>query len=776
MKKYILFILMLPAMLFGQTAQIELNSAISGGYGALSFGDLQAIYGYALMSPVGIGSASAALSNAIAQGYGTLSPGDLAIVMTYGAATGVGGSATNALHVGSSGSVYDGDLLTNLNGTFTGAAYLNNSSTLPSIGLLPNYFVPFVLGTPGGSFLNSVQGAIGITNGNTLVAPYFQGDGSKLTGISGGSGGGTNFASITVTNNVNAGTFSGNGFNVTNLNPNSLVPPLNTTFSITNTSPLATWTNTSGSHGTMDYSTGNATNSGTYTASGFIGNGGGLTNTPLALGTIATGSNGASAVWMVGLDAAGKATTNAVPSGDGSGGGGSVTNQLGSFSPVDNIFSVKQFGAYGDGVVLTNVFVAAGSSNLFCPTSPFSTNDVGLVLEVWKVGTTNVDFVPTNITTTIAAFINPSNVQMGMAAVVSNGMPWEPGTIALKGHDDTSAFQALYNYLVLTNTQIGSSGYVPYGNYIINGGFTNVLSGEPLATAQIVIPVSPNRLFLNRSILLYGATPPAMSADTATFYAPFQGGTVIWSTRDGTGAGLLSQGGTNGCAIIATSDAAGGATTPFNAITPIFRNLTFVAKPDPKLVALNMLWAANLEADHLVFNTGIAPGGITNNPSDTDTGSCAIITPALYNGGDIKLTSIDVSGFRFGYATGEHTCGDNLGAYSCDIGFVFLVGSAPEQFTQLRSEHNRVPFLNQANGTAGPFAAVVNVQTSYIEAIATGWNVEAVTFFDQGINSATHLHGQIGYVHGAVGTGPDHNFTSYASGGSCNWQTNDLAK
>ena len=69
------------------------------------------------------------------------------------------------------------------------------------------------------------------------------------------------------------------------------------------------------------------------------GNGGGLTNTPLQLGIVATGSNGAAATMMLGLDASGKPTTNAVPAGGSAGniGWAQITN-----SPATNI-SVGSF-------------------------------------------------------------------------------------------------------------------------------------------------------------------------------------------------------------------------------------------------------------------------------------------------------------------------------------------------------------------------------------------------------------------------------------------------
>ncbi|MDE2106196.1 MAG: hypothetical protein KGL39_53750 [Patescibacteria group bacterium] len=58
-----------------------------------------------------------------------------------------------------------------------------------------------------------------------------------------------------------------------------------------------------------------STQTNTYISGVISGNGSGLTNVPVTLGSAITGSNGAAAAWMLGMDAAGNVTSNAVPSG-----------------------------------------------------------------------------------------------------------------------------------------------------------------------------------------------------------------------------------------------------------------------------------------------------------------------------------------------------------------------------------------------------------------------------------------------------------------------------
>jgi hypothetical protein len=111
----------------------------------------------------------------------------------------------------------------------------------------------------------------------------------------------------------------------------------------------------------------NVTFNGSFT--GFLaGSGAGLTNTPLALGTVATGSNGAAAIWMVGLDAAGNPTTNAVPSGSGGSTANTIQTNSAGFVPaavqltnVNNTFSGTLIGPVSLSGTLNVTNINAGS-------------------------------------------------------------------------------------------------------------------------------------------------------------------------------------------------------------------------------------------------------------------------------------------------------------------------------------------------------------------------------------------------------------------------------
>jgi hypothetical protein len=100
-----------------------------------------------------------------------------------------------------------------------------------------------------------------------------------------------------------------------------------------------------------------------YITGQFTGNGAGLTNVSLVLGKSSTGSNGAAASWMLGLDSTGKTTTNAVPS------GGSQTpitsdinynlhqsTNLTYLSTTSNVGN----GSFGYGLIFPNDFAQTG--------------------------------------------------------------------------------------------------------------------------------------------------------------------------------------------------------------------------------------------------------------------------------------------------------------------------------------------------------------------------------------------------------------------------------
>jgi len=120
--------------------------------------------------------------------------------------------------------------------------------------------------------------------------------------------------SITLSNATFTGLLSGNLAGGTNL-------PFAKTFSSTN----GYFTFTANSDGSTNV---------TFVMTNAAGNGINLTNVSVQLGIVATGSNGSAATMMLGLDASGKATTNAVPAGGAVGniGWAQITN-----SPATNI-------------------------------------------------------------------------------------------------------------------------------------------------------------------------------------------------------------------------------------------------------------------------------------------------------------------------------------------------------------------------------------------------------------------------------------------------------
>jgi hypothetical protein len=113
-----------------------------------------------------------------------------------------------------------------------------------------------------------------------------------------------------------------------------------------------------------------------YITGQFTGNGAGLTNVSLVLGKISTGSNGAAASWMVGLDSTGKTTTNAVPSGGGTIPNGLVTNSSTAGLTVTNSSAVG-------GVPLTNGYVGDPNGQYFFDTSQ-ATPPSGISMQMQK--------------------------------------------------------------------------------------------------------------------------------------------------------------------------------------------------------------------------------------------------------------------------------------------------------------------------------------------------------------------------------------------------------
>jgi hypothetical protein len=126
-------------------------------------------------------------------------------------------------------------------------------------------------------------------------------------------------------------------------------------------------------------------------------------------------------------------------------------------------FSVKSYGAAGNGVVAADCSITSGSDNLTCPVGQFSPASVGSVIAVYEAGAKIHGFVQP-LSTRITAFIDARNVLLSSSAINTAS----PASRTVWGTDDTKSLQQALDSIA---SAAGSGGelYFPPGIYLTRG-------------------------------------------------------------------------------------------------------------------------------------------------------------------------------------------------------------------------------------------------------------------------------------------------------------------
>jgi len=121
----------------------------------------------------------------------------------------------------------------------------------------------------------------------------------------------------------------------------------------------------------------------------------------------------------------------------------------------DNVLSVAEFGAIGDGIQLLDFNVTG--SNLNSPTAVFTAKDIGKVVSIADAGASGEHLV-----TTISAFVDSNNVTLVLSATTN-----ATNKLGSYGTDNMKPLQDAFNYAIENNVKL----YAPEGVFLI--GDTN---------------------------------------------------------------------------------------------------------------------------------------------------------------------------------------------------------------------------------------------------------------------------------------------------------------
>ena len=326
-------------------------------------------------------------------------------------------------------------------------------------------------------------------------------------------------------------------------------------------------------------------------------------------------------------------------------------------------FSIKSYGALGDGQMVTDGAITSGTKALACLTStPFAAGDVGKTIMILGAGATGV----TTHVTTITAFTDSGHV-----TVAANAGATTTAALVMWATDDTAAIQSAINAAV-TYAQ-AHAGYAqvyipaaPNAFYGVAGAL--VTGASTYGNSQLTIPIVATTA-AKVTLELLGAgtgaatrhwlqTVPAANSSCLVSMGSFASAAA--QTTSLNAAGMASMLGGPGGANTAPNDY-GTSNQRFNNVSVVLRGMSILTTHTANGIgygAFNFHGMACASAIDVSISTAApVPGNWYSNPATFATGLVVgAIMPANGNNDSCVLRNFVVQGgyVRGIYAT-EHT-------------------------------------------------------------------------------------------------------------------------
>ncbi|MFF9171734.1 MULTISPECIES: hypothetical protein [unclassified Streptomyces] len=389
----------------------------------------------------------------------------------------------------------------------------------------------------------------------------------------------------------------------------------------------------------------------------------------------------------------------------------------------DWVFNVKSYGAKGDGRVVTDGSMTAGSAVLTCATStPFSVSDVGKAIMVKGAGATGV----TTLSGTISSVSDSGHVTLSVNAATS-----VTNAVVMWATNDTSAIQSAINAAVSWAQANGGAArvFVPVstGFYGVAGAL--VTGGTTKGNAQITLPVIPDT---GRKVVLTieGATNGASVQHWNQAVPQTAGSTLVsFGVNASIGAQTSTINANGNPAVI------GGPTQPngYGTSAGVFSNLLVTLKGLSILTAysnygltysaFDLSGVANGHVEDVAYGTtGTVPSGDFASVNNFASGiSIGGLMPANGNNDYCVVRNVTChGGYTYGLFATEHTTAIDVRIlYSwsgfCVVGHYFGSGGATHAIKALQLSveacTNNVYFVGYGSSGIGPFLDIDQLDT-----------------------------------------------------------------
>ena len=303
------------------------------------------------------------------------------------------------------------------------------------------------------------------------------------------------------------------------------------------------------------------------------------------------------------------------------------------------------------------------------------------------------------------------------------------GAVGDNSTDDTVAIQDTIDAAVAAG---GGTVYFPRGIYVVGGALQDTSN----ANAQLLLPEIDYVDSEQITIEFRGEfPPPPIVSVIGTTPVPDNHSIVRTTLNTGTDGNVLG------------GRKASGSLDNFTNVFVIMRDLTWRMPSNPVLTALDFEKVAAIDIDQVVIDVGsYYVEGLTEPTTNTSVG---LKCPGNNNGAFTRLGAVNVVGMYHGYTFGEHSNGEQVGAWGCKQAARFLTA------TNHASHFDR--FLAVHCERVLTFAAYhpVTIAQLDIEHAASGWWVT-----DYDIDDASNFgYGEITWHVVLAGVGPDDTFT-----------------
>jgi hypothetical protein len=118
------------------------------------------------------------------------------------------------------------------------------------------------------------------------------------------------------------------------------------------------------------------------------------------------------------------------------------------------------------------------------------------------------------------------------------------------------------------------------------------------------------------------------------------------------------------------------------------RDLTFQMPANPTLSCLDLSRVAQIDLDNVQVHTGNFDVGTIS--MQTTSSSYGIRTPGNNNGALTRLGVVNVCGFYNGYEVAEHCVGQDITAWACKRGVVFVASNHASSFHRIMVVHCQI--------------------------------------------------------------------------------------